>query len=86
MILLSFVVLVACVQILARTGNWRLAAGVFAAAKIVLALFLWDGSASILVTAALISAISFGYFWLLNRFEGTMLWWLVLVLGVILLG
>jgi len=85
-VLVSFVVFVACVQLLNASDSPRLAAGVFSAGKIVSALLFGGGSVPVLIGAVVVCLLAFGYFWLLHRMEGTGLWWLVLVGGVVLLA
>jgi hypothetical protein len=81
----SFVVFVGCVKLLTSTGNPLLTAGVFTVCKVGLALLL-GGFFTILITGAVVGVLSFGYFWLLNRVEGSGVWWLVLIGGVLLLA
>jgi hypothetical protein len=74
----------ACVK-LVSTGGPQLATGVFTVGKVAIALLLGNGLSAALLIALIVGAISFGYFWLLNRFEGSGVWWALLVLGVLLL-
>lgn len=80
----SFVLLIVCVKLL-DSGGPKLAAGVFTAGKVVLALLVGNGVASALILAVVLGAVSFGYFWLLDRTEGSKIWWLVLIAGALLL-
>ncbi|MDI6711975.1 MAG: hypothetical protein QMD96_01920 [Anaerosomatales bacterium] len=70
---------------LASAGGPKLAAGVFTAGKVAIALLLGSGLGAGLLIALVVGALSFGYFWLLNRFEGSGVWWILLVFGVLLL-
>jgi len=81
---LSFIALAACIKLLAVTRDPKLSAGVFAASKLVLGFFLGGGFTWLLLSAVIIGALSYLYFWALYRFEGTIMWWVVLVLGVVL--
>ena len=80
----AFVVFAACVKLLTATGDAKLAAGVFAAGKVIIAFLVGGGALGMLVTAVVVSVIGFGYFWLLDRFEGSNLWWVILICGVVL--
>lgn len=84
--LISFVAFVACVQVLLRVGDWRLAAGVYLAAKVFLAVLLGHSLHSVAVTAVVVGVVSFAYFWLLDRVQDSGWWWPALVGGVILLA
>jgi hypothetical protein len=83
--LASFVLLVACVK-LVSIGGPKLAAGVFTVGKVAIALLLGNGLGAALLIALIVGAISFGYFWLLNQLDGSGVWWVLLVLGVLLLA
>jgi hypothetical protein len=52
---------------------------------VAIVLFLGAGLISVLIYAAVAALLAFGYFWTLNRLEGSSLWWVVLVVGVLLL-
>lgn len=80
----SLVLLVACVKLL-DSGGPKLAAGVFTAGKVALALFVGNGMVAAIVLAVVLGALSFGYFWLLDRAQGSTLWWVILLAGVLLL-
>lgn len=81
----SFVLLIACVKLL-DSGGPKLATGVFTGGKVALALFAGNGLVPALILAVVLGAISFGYFWLLDRTGGSTLWWVVLLAGVLLLA
>jgi hypothetical protein len=81
----SLVVLVACVKLLTATRSPATATGVFVFCKVAIVLFLGAGLISVLIYAAVAALLAFGYFWTLNRLEGSSLWWVVLVVGVLLL-
>lgn len=83
--LASFVAFVACVKMLTVTRDPVLAAGVFTASKVLLALFI-GGFSAILITGAIAGFVSIGYFWLLDRLDGSRWWWVLLAGGVVLLA
>lgn len=82
----SFIVLLACVKLLGVTRSPATAAGVFVVCKLAIVLLLGGGFITVLIYAIVAGLVSFGYFWLLNRFEGSVLWWVTLIFGVLLLG
>jgi chromate transport protein ChrA len=84
-ILASLVVLVACVKLLSATRDPKVVAGVFSVCKVAVVLLLGGGLIAALGTAVVAALVGFGFFWLLNRLEGTGLWWAALILGVLLL-
>jgi len=82
--LITFVILVACIKLLIVTGSPALSAGLFTIAKVLFLLMVNGPSTSLLLVLAIVAAASFGYFWLLHRFEDTVMWWPVLLGGVVL--
>jgi hypothetical protein len=82
----SFVILFACVKLLGATHSPGTAAGVFVVCKVLLVLFLGGGILAAIGYAAVMVVLAFGYFWLLDRSEGSALWWVVLLAGVLLLA
>jgi len=84
--LITFVILAACVKLLIVTGSPALSAGLLTVAKVSFALMVNGPAPWLLLMVAIVAPLSFGYFWLLYRFEDTLLWWPVLIGGVVLLG
>jgi len=84
-LLVSFVVVVACVQLLTVSGDPNLTTIVFAVGKVGAALFFGGFSLPALLGAGIVCLIAFGYFRLLHRVSGTGWWWPAVVLGVLLL-
>lgn len=82
---LSLVVLVACVKLLLMDVSVRDVTIIFAVGKVLIAFAHGGGLVTALIVAVIVSAVSFGYFWLLDRLSGSGLWWLVLVGGAVLL-
>jgi len=82
----SFAVFVACVKLLSLGVKPLTVAGIFVAGRVFLALILGGGFSVLLLTAVITGAIAFVYFWLLDRAEGSGVWWVILVLGVLLLA
>jgi len=84
--LMTFVILAACVKLLIVTGSPALSAGLLTIAKVSFALMVNGPAPWLLLMVAIVAPLSFGYFWLLYRFEDTPLWWPVLIGGVVLLA
>lgn len=85
-VFVSLAVFAACVKLLTMGVSVRDVTIIFALGKVATAVFLGGGIGTALVVAVVISVLSFGYFWLLNRTSGSGLWWLVLIGGVLLLA
>jgi hypothetical protein len=81
----SLVVLVGCIKLLSATGSPRTATGVFVVCKVLIVLFAGGGLVSALIFGVVAALVGFGYFWLLNRLEGSGLYWVALLIGVLLL-
>jgi len=82
--LVVFLVFFGCVKLLEVSKSPKLAAGVFAACWIAVSLLSGGVNASLLVGAVAVAIIAFCYFWLLDRTDGSGLWWIVLIVGVAL--
>jgi hypothetical protein len=74
------------VKLLSATRSPATAAGVFVICKLAIVLFLGTSLLYALIYAVVVGLLSFGYFWLLNRLEGSGVWWAALILGVLLLA
>ena len=85
MIPISLIIVAACVVLLTRGGSVGLVTGLFVFCKLALALFLGASLLSIVLGVVVRGLLAFGWFWLLNRLEGSALWWLALVFGLLLL-
>ncbi|MFA4930717.1 MAG: hypothetical protein WC570_02515 [Patescibacteria group bacterium] len=88
---INLIILYGLIQLLNLTKNPYLCAGSYVLVLIVLNLFVNPG---IFINNNLLFTISdlflnfiffLAYFWLLNKTEGHWLWWVVLIIGFILL-
>jgi hypothetical protein len=86
LMMVSVIILMGCVQLLSVTRNPAVAAGTFAATKLIFAFLLGHGVVGVMIVAAVTGALAFGYFWLLNRVQGSWLWWPVLAGGIVLVA
>jgi uncharacterized protein with PQ loop repeat len=84
-IIASLVILVACVKLLNVTSSPGVATGVFVVCKVAIVLFVGAGFLTALIYAGIAALVGFGFFWLLNRLQGSALWWAALMIGVLLL-
>lgn len=84
LVFIKFIMIGAFVKILAETGKvWACALGFsFVSAFFVL---ISAGVMPAVIQAIVMSVGAFGYFYLLDRMQGTSTWWLVLILGGLIL-
>lgn len=76
------ILLVALTRLLVMTNKPLLCMGLYAAAVVVFGFFV-GASISAIAASGGISIVVFGlYFWLLNRFNNGLLYWLIFVLGI----
>jgi hypothetical protein len=85
MIPASVIVVAACVVLLVRSDSPGLATGVFVLCKVGLAFFLGQGLVSVLLHGVVLGLLAFGWFWLLDRLQGSAWWWLALFVGLLFL-
>jgi hypothetical protein len=81
MILAGLIVTIACIMLLNRGGSVALVTGVFVVARLAFVLLLGGGFVAILVNVVVGGVVAFAWFWLLDRLEGSILWWVALILG-----
>ena len=79
---LKVLILVGLVRLLVETRRPFLCAGIYALAAVVPPAFTGAPLSGLAVAAALTFVLAAVYFWLLNRLEGGLLWWLVLLGGL----
>lgn len=77
-----FVVLL--VKLLLITDRPPLCAGIYTAGGFVLALAFGVPPVYALIRSAIAFGLAFVYFWLLDRFEESSLFWVILVLGLVI--
>jgi hypothetical protein len=81
-IVVKFLVLLGLIRLLLETNNPFLCAGIYLAVKIVFSLLLGQSISLTFFGSILAGALALGYFWLLDRLEGTgVLFWAVAIVG-----
>jgi hypothetical protein len=84
MIAFRILVLIGMIRLLIATDRPRLCAGIYGSVAIVSALLSGESVPSALFVGLLAFLLSGVYFWLLKRFDGGLLWWVVLVVGFLI--
>jgi hypothetical protein len=86
--LVKIIVLVGLTRMLAVTRKPLLCAGIYTALGLLLGLMFAPGALAPLATLALRAVLQFGlaslYFWLLMRFDRGLLYWVILVVGLVI--
>ena len=84
MIIFRLLVLVSLVRLLIVTNKPLLCTGIYAA-LVTVGTVVGGGGIVAVIMAGAIAFVSAGiYFWLLNRFDGSFLWWIIMVLGTVI--
>lgn len=84
MIIFRIMILVGLIRLLIETNKPFLCSGIYAAAAAIGALISGHGLTGFAIAGALGFATSSLYFWLLNYLDGSFLWWIVMVLGLVI--
>lgn len=82
MIFFRVLLLVGLIRLLIETNKPLVCAEIYAAAAALGALMSGRGVAGALIAAGFGLVLSGLYFWLLDRFDGSFLWWVILVAGL----
>jgi hypothetical protein len=75
--------LVGLIRLLIETNKPFLCSGIYAAAVTVFALISGHGVKA-LVAGVWAFLLSSAYFWLLDRFDGSILFWIIMILGLLI--
>jgi hypothetical protein len=81
--LIQLVVLIGCLKLLVDTERPAMCAGILAGSGGVLSLIGGNPVLVVVIATALSFAYCFGWFWVLVRVGGGLLWWLVLAAGLL---
>ena len=81
---IKVIVLVALIKLLLVTKNPILCAGIYTIVKFLLTLLFGTPFIAVLIGSVIAFILSLIYFWLLNRFRDTGIFWLVLILGLVI--
>jgi uncharacterized membrane protein (DUF485 family) len=84
MIFFRIFVLVGMIRLLIATDKPRLCAGIYGSVVTAGALLSGQSVPTALIGGVLAFFLSGVYFWLLNRFDSGLLWWVVLVCGFLI--
>jgi hypothetical protein len=76
-------ILVALIRLLIETNKPFLCSGIYAGFVTVFALIIGRGIGAV-VAGLLAFFLSSAYFWLLDRFEDTILFWIVMIAGLLI--
>jgi len=83
---LNLLLLAALVKLLLHSNSPSLCAGFYAVGNLVVNHLTGHSFTTCLITAAVIFAVTFIYFWLLNHFEdNNLIWWPIAVVGAVLI-
>lgn len=84
MIFIRPLVLIALIQILIQTNKPFLCSGIYGAIAALFALFLGHGVTGAVLGGVVAFALSSLYFWLLDRFDGSVWWWIIAAGGLVI--
>lgn len=84
MFLVRPLILIALVQILIETNKPFLCSGIYAAVATLFALFLGRGLVGATLAGGLAFLFSSLYFWLLDYFDGSIWWWIIVIGGLVI--
>ncbi|MCF7501851.1 MULTISPECIES: hypothetical protein [unclassified Pseudoalteromonas] len=82
MLIFKILILVALLKLLINTERPSLCAGIYTAIVLLFNLMFGLGFITSIVGAAISGVLALIYFWLLNHFRDTAIFWLVLILGL----
>ena len=82
MLIFKVLILVALLKLLINTERPSLCAGIYTAIVLLFNLMFGLGFIASIVGAAISGVLALIYFWLLNHFRETAIFWLVLILGL----
>lgn len=84
MFIFRLLVLVALIRLLIATDNPLLCAGIYTGVVGVGSFLSGAGPVDALLASGLALLTSGIYFWLLKRFDGSFLWWVIMIAGVVI--
>ncbi|MEZ7279788.1 hypothetical protein [Pseudoalteromonas sp. 68 DY56-GL68] len=82
MLIFKILILVALLKLLINTERPSLCAGIYTAIVLLFNLMFGLGFITSIVGAVISGVLALIYFWLLNHFRDTAIFWLVLILGL----
>ena len=85
MFLIKFILLAGLIRLLIATEKPFLCSGIYAGIALIFGLAFGASILAALISATIGFALASLYFWLLNRLDdGSLVWWLVAVVGVVI--
>jgi hypothetical protein len=78
------IILAALIRLLIATNNFWLCSGIYATLAAIGALIGGAGILGALISGAVALVLSSVYFWLLNRFEESFLFWIIMIVGLLI--
>lgn len=84
MVGINIILLAALIKVLQVTDNPILCAGIYAVFIFFIALFNSQTFGAIIITSIVAFLSAWLYFWLLSKLEGSFLWWIVLIVGLLI--
>ena len=83
-LLIKILVLVSLIKLLLVTEQPILCAGIYTAIRFIFSLIFGFPFLAVLIGSAIGFGLAFLYFWLLDRFRETGVFWIVLILGLVI--
>jgi hypothetical protein len=80
--IVKVLILAALIKLLILTEKPMLCAGIYGAVALLFTLFVHGPSLGLIVVGAVAFALAAIYFWLLQRFQDSALFWVIAVLGI----
>ena len=84
MFLLKALIIASLVKILVSTNSPALCAGIYTTCSFVLGLLSGGSFFFLLIGSVFAFGLAYLYFWLLDRFEDSALFWVVFILGLVI--
>lgn len=84
MLILKIIILASLIKLLIATNNPLLCTSVYVSFGFIFGLLLGNPFVYVLIAAAISFGLAFAYFWLLNRFEDSGMFWVILVVGLLI--
>lgn len=84
MLFISVIVLAALIKLLLASGNAFLCAGIYAAVRFAFASLLGIPLSDVMTVSGIAFGLALVYFWLLNQFRETAIFWLVMIPGLVI--
>lgn len=84
MLIFKVLILVALLKLLINTERPNLCAGIYTGIVLLINLMSGVGFLTSIVATAIAGALALIYFWLLNHFRDTAIFWVILIIGLVI--